>query len=689
MSNVNEAGSLPEEIEITKLIFPENVRKRPGMYLGNPDQPSVAVREVVDNGIDEILSGNATSILIKVNQSGASCSVVDNGRGVPLTEIIEYEVKPEIGLEKLHELHDEWVLKYYGPVGTGVEFNYEGEIPVDPLKDRNNFDAIKTGKATAFDVWGSLHSSSKFGDDKVSVGLNGVGASCTNATSSSFKGYINTKKKDLTKSPAWLEAEASLVQDPVYVIEFRAGRLISESVIPYSESPDFVQEMGPDFGTGVWFTPDDKIWASTEVKYDLTNLSIARKVMADNIVIKFNEELVEPYDLKKDFDKVKFIDDETFSLECDASQGDVTAQIKFQFGFSNGDFDYKANASINTLHTPDGFHIEGIRKGIGSMLNHLQSGVTQYNGRYGLRVFGLVFTNRAVYNSQTKEKCVNIKGLSKTAIEEAVFATLKKAYKKDEKLKSILDLQADRILEYLRQLGNLSQKGLVDSVIKKSGSQRNNRGKGTKLYDAHCKDRTQAELFIVEGDSAAGSLVQAAQRDTKFHAILPLRGKPLNSQTKDLEETLDNTEMKVLLNIVGTGITGFGIDVLQSYYGKYILMADEDADGKNILAILIGTFGKFLREVVDAGMVYICEVPLYLQGDKFIMADEEFDRTKSYSRFKGLGSMDPNEIGEFAFSKTRRLIRITSTDLDDALTLVRTGSAKRDLMVAAGFVQSY
>lgn len=673
MSNLKDTG-LQAEIEITKLVFPENVRKRPGMYLGNPDQPGVAAREVVDNFIDEILGGHANCGLVWINRPDGSCTVVDNGRGVPVNEIIEYEVKPEIGQEKLRQLHDDWYAA--------------GENGLDPLKDLSNYNLIKTGNAMALDVWGSLHSSSKFGDDKVSVGLNGVGASCTNATSEIFVGYINLRKKSLDTLPAEMAEIAKSMEHPVYKIEFRAGYLVSQTIIEYETVPDFVKEIGESFGTGVYFIPDAKIWASTEIKYDLTNLSIARKVMADDIVIKFNGEEIEPYDLKKDFDKTEFIEDQTFSMECDASIDGVTAQVKFQFGYSSNDFDYKQNASINTLHTPDGFHIDNIRRGIGEAVSEMANGISSWDCRLGLRVFGLVFTNKAVYNSQTKEKCVNIKGLSKTAIEEIVAKTIRKAQKKDEVLNRILQLQADRIVEYKKMQGNLSLQATVDSAIKKSGSQRNARGQGTKLYACHCKDRTQAELFIVEGDSAAGSLVTSPQRETKFHAILPLRGKPLNGQTKELEDTLDNKEMKTLLNTAGTGITGFGIDITQSMYGKYIIMADEDADGKNILALLVGNFGKYLREVVEAGMVYICEVPLYIQGEKFIMAGEEFDRKKSYSRFKGLGSMNPDQIGEFAFSSKRRLIRVTADFLDEALTIVRTTSAKRDLMVDAGIVEA-
>lgn len=673
MSNMKDPV-LPEEIAITKLVFPENVRKRPGMYLGNPDQPAVAAREVVDNGVDEILAGHAKSVLIWVNNPDGSVTVVDDGRGVPVNEIVEFEVKDSVGIEKLRSLHDEW--------------DSAGQSGLDPLKDPQYYNVIKTGNAMALDVWGSLHSSSKFGDDKVSVGLNGVGASCTNATSEIFVGYINLRKKDISTMPERLAKIASECEHPVYMIEFRAGYLAAQAIIEYANVPSFVQEMGENFGTGVYFIPDAKIWASTEVKYDLTNLSISRKVMASDVVLKFNGEEIEPYDLKKDYDKVEFIDDQTFSMECDASDGEVIAQVKFQFGYSAQDFEYRQNASINTLHTPDGVHIDGIRRGIGEAVAGLASGISSWDCRQGLRVFGLVFTNRAVYNSQTKEKCVAIKGLSKTAIEDSVTATIRKALKKDDVLRKILQLQADRIVEYKRMQGNLSLQATVDSAIKKSGSQRNARGKGTKLYDCHCKDRSKAELFIVEGDSAAGSLITAEQRDTQYHAILPLRGKPMNSQTKDLEETLDNAEMKTLLNIAGTGITGFGIDVTQSWYGKYIIMADEDADGKNILGILVGNFGKFLREVVEAGMVYICEVPLYLQKGKFIMADEEFDRSKTYSRFKGLGSMDPDEIGHFAFSAERRLIRVTAKDIDEAMNIVRTTSAKRDLMVEAGIVEA-
>jgi DNA gyrase/topoisomerase IV subunit B len=673
-----------DEIEIQTLVFPDNVRKRIGMYLGDPAQPAKSVSEVVDNGIDEILGGFAKRIMITVPSDGGVVSVVDDGRGVPINEILRHEIKPEIGIEKLRSMHDEWQ----------AAVDSDEEAGLDPLKDPANYNLIQTGNAKALEVWGSLHSSSKFGDDKVSVGLNGVGASCTNATSSSFVGYVNLRKKNVSTMPTALFQLCEGMVHPVYRIEFAAGHFISETVIEYADAPACAHDMGTDFGTAVVFQPDAKIWATTIVDYNMTTLSIARATLPKDTVITYNGEQIAPYSLQDHFSKTEFIHGTVSEVEFDCSVevpglGSVIARGLVMFGYSATDFDFRWDGSINTLHTPEGYHIENVRRGIGDAIASKSPALTMADGKNGLRMFTLIFTNRAIYNGQTKEKVVDIKGLPRGNLQATVCRAIQDKIKSDKATKELVQVVVDRLIEYKRTLGNMSLSALVASQIKTSADQKNDRGLGAEVYDCWCKDRSEAELFIVEGKSAGGSLLQA-RGDAKFHAVLPLRGKPMNTQTRDLEETLDNKEMKSLLNVIGAGITGYGCDPKLARYGKVIFMADEDADGKNILALLIGNTGKFLRELVEAGMFYICDVPLYKQGGKFFRAndglEQGFDKSKGFDRYKGLGSMDPDEIGMFAFGAERRLIRITAEGLDAAMQMARASGPKRELMYEYGIV---
>lgn len=648
---------MSNEIRIKSLVFPDNVRTRPGMYIGDTIEPSVVLREVVDNDIDEALANHANRIHVFHGEVNIA---IDNGRGVPV-----YEIKEE--------------------------------------------DNKYNGKTMAHNVWGSLHSSSKFDDDEISVGMNGVGASCTNALSEYFEGYINIGKKEASEFPTYLAEWVVGISAPVYKIRFEKGLPVSEQVIEFTDCPEEIQNFGEDFGTAVYFKADASIWESIIPKYETVNLEIVKRFtdIRDNCEILINGEEVGEYSLTDKFKGTSFINGAVYEVEADASLDDVTAKFKILFGYSGEDFDTSNDGSINTVHTPDGVHIKRAQKGIGKAMSELVSTLNVADGKYGLRLFSLCFTNTAVFNSQTKENCKNIKGLNLNRIEnavcEAILAKAKGRTDEAKEFRNYLQGVGARIVEYKRKMGSMSLKDLVTASIQNGSERKNARGLNLKgLHECSTANRKEAELFIVEGDSAKGSLLQS--RNPKYHAILGLKGKPKNAANMDIEATLENVEMTTMLNAIGCGVHPYDVDIEASLYGKICIFADEDPDGKHIQALLIGNFIKYLPEVIQAGMLYIVDAPLYRQGEHYFKSDglslqdgkTKMNRDKAFDRFKGLGEMNPEQIGPIAFGQQstlgntkipRTLIRVTADNIDEAITYTQSGRVRKQLMIEKGLVE--
>ena len=176
-------------------------------------------------------------------------------------------------------------------------------------------------------------------------------------------------------------------------------------------------------------------------------------------------------------------------------------------------------------------------------------------------------------------------------------------------------------------------------------------GDGSKFYEASKKKNPDSELMIVEGDSALSNILKVRNKakNAGYHALLPLRGKIINTAKSDFEKAFKNKEIKTLFKVMGAGIEGVNFDIDALSYGKIIIMTDSDPDGAAICALLLAAFAKYAPEIIRAGRLYVMITPLYGQNKKYIFNEEDLDKDKSFARFKGLGSLEPEHILDVIF----------------------------------------
>jgi len=208
----------------------------------------------------------------------------------------------------------------------------------------------------------------------------------------------------------------------------------------------------------------------------------------------------------------------------------------------------------------------------------------------------------------------------------------------------------------------------------------------SKLLDCSSTEVDKTELFIVEGDSAGGTLQMA--RNPKIHAVLPLRGKTLNVVNATLERIVTNTEFNSLINSLGCGIHPKE-DVSKLRYGKIIICTDADPDGAQICALLLGAFSKLTPELVKSGKLWIACTPLYKQGSVYVWDEANLDKSKPFKRFKGLGELNASELKETAIEVTTRVIsQVTADDttLQSTTSLIGDSSYRKNILIKGGVI---
>lgn len=605
----------------------EHVRKRPGMYVGGTDLRALhhLIYEVVDNSIDEALAGRCDHIIVTLYPDHV-VSVEDNGAGIPV---------------RAHS---------------------------------------KTGKSALEMVMTQIGTGGKFESDayKVSGGLHGVGVSAVNALS-----------ERLT---------ATIARDGgIWEQTYETGKAISG-----------VQRIGDMLsdqrtGTIITFRPDFTVMDRNEFNYN--TLATRFREMAfvtRRVTITLRDEREQPFPRETSFyfegglrSFVQYLNRNRQALH-DPIYGEREIEItpEEKAAFTVGvevAFQYTDSASVlemafaNTINTPDGgSHLTGLRSAVTGAINRyarkngfLKEKDTNFSGNdtmEGLTAIVSVKHPDPQFESQTKVKLMNaeMQGAVSQVVTEAFNDFLELNPKEARK---IIDkcMTSQRAREAARKARDLVRSG--PSLLESSTLP-------GKLADCSKHDEN-SELYIVEGDSAGGTAKQG--RDRHFQAILPLRGKILNTERARLHKILDNNEVKALITAMGTGI-GDDFDIKRLRYGRIIIMTDADVDGSHIRTLLLTFFFRHMLPLISEGHLYIAQPPIfrlqsgkqveYVYGEAGMSEQGLLDRAlKGFNtpervkvqRYKGLGEMNAGQLWETTMDPTvRTLLQVTIEDAAEA-----------------------
>ena len=609
-----------EDIKILEGL--DAVRLRPGMYIGTTGVKGLhhILWEIVDNAVDEAANGYANKIEVKLYKDG-SASVEDNGRGIPT------DIHSKAGV-------------------SGVEV-----------------------------VFTQLHAGGKFDADNYSYsgGLHGVGASVTNALSE------------------WLKVE--IYKDTVYEMEFhsyldsKSGKV--KSGIPKAPLKN-TKVKTKKKGTFVRFLPDKRVFETTEFSVEtilkrLKELAFLNK----GLEIKFYDERADySRTYKYDggiIDFVKYLNEGKSSLYAEplffsGTKDNINIEIAIQHTDAYTDSVY---SYVNNIPTGEGgMHETGFRSGLTRSLNDYarernilkdkDDNLLGDDFKEGLTAIVSVKMQNVQFEGQTKTKLGNPE--ARPAVESVTVSELD-ILTKNKKLAKVFDTIVAKALgaakarlaaKKAKEIARASKSIEVQSLVGKLAS---------------CSGRKPElnELFIVEGDSAGGSAKQARMR--AYQAILPLRGKPLNVEKKKLDQILQNEEIRTIISALGTGI-GADFDIEDLKYHKVIILSDADQDGAHIRAILLTFFFRYMRELVQAGHIYIGMPPLYKvhkgNNEEYAYDDKELAEKiakvgKGYTlqRYKGLGEMNPSQLWDTTMNpETRSLMQVTIEDAAEADRLI-------------------
>jgi DNA gyrase subunit B len=603
--------------QITVLEGLEPVRKRPAMYIGSTSSRGLhhCLTEIIDNSIDEALAGFAKNVWVLVQKDG-SVTVADDGRGIPVDIMPKYK-KPAI------------------------------EVILTTLHSGGKFE----GKAY-----------------KISGGLHGVGASCVNALSADFQVEIRRKGK-------------------INHIGFSRGKVTQKlSLIPKTKITKLstLIPKGSD-GTTITFKPDPQIFKETldfDSKIILKSLK-NRAYLTSGMYFHYhdlrnNSEYHYYFEggivsLVKSLNSKKNVIHQPLYIK--AQENDKEVQVAIQY---NDSFAENVASFVNVINTQEGgAHLTGFRMALTRVIKDyankngfVKNEKDQVSGedvKEGLTavVFIKMPSKDLQFEGQTKTKLGNSE--VQPIVAKIVRNALSTYFEENPQLartivgKILLSVKARNAAKAAKEA--IMRKGIFDSM-----------GLPGKLADCQSKSPKESELYIVEGDSAGGSAKQG--RDRHFQAILPLKGKVLNTEKARLDKIVEFSELKDLIVALGMGI-GETLDPEKLRYHKIIIMTDADVDGAHIATLLLTFFYRHLPETIEQGYVYLAVPPLYkiTQAKKslYVYSEEEkdlelknIDQTKNFhlQRYKGLGEMNPEQLWTTTMDpKTRLLKRI---DIEDA-----------------------
>ncbi len=606
-----------EQIQVLEGLEP--VRKRPGMYIGSTDARGLhhLVKEVVDNSIDEALAGYAKEIWVVLHE-GNFVTVADDGRGIPV------EIHPKVGKSAL--------------------------------------EVIMT----------TLHAGGKFGEGgyKVSTGLHGVGVSAVNALSDYVRAEVRREGKEYFQEYERGKAKSKVTQTTkdgklpfktsfVWTaktgtkITFLADKTIFSTIVPEFDRLEKQLKQVAYLVAGIFFHFYDE--RSNQVRHFYFQSGLATLIKHLNR----NKALVHP---------------DPILIHKNVDNIDVEVAIQYNDGFNEN-----VESFANVVPTTEGgTHLTGFRIALTRAINayarkiealkEKDENLTGEDVKEGLTaVISIKMDSDTIqFESQTKEKLGNAE--VQPIVAQAVNEGLDTYFEENPSdAKSILE----KVM--LAARARAAARAAKDAVIRKGALE--GMTLPGKLADCQNRDAAESELYIVEGDSAGGSAKQG--RDRKFQAILPLRGKILNTERARLDKILEFEEIKALVIALGTGI-GDTVDYEKTRYHRVILMTDADVDGEHIRTLLLTFFFRYLPEIITRGYLYIAQPPLYkLQKGKelrYAYSDEEKNQNLKgmgdnqqviISRYKGLGEMNPDQLWETTMNPENRVLK--QVTIEDAV----------------------
>lgn len=608
-----------DQIQVLEGLEP--VRKRPGMYIGGTGKDGYhhLLWEIVDNSIDEAINKHATRVDVTLHKDGKSATVDDNGRGIPVENM------------------------------------------------------AKLKKSALEVIFSTLHSGGKFERGEgyaVSGGLHGVGAAVVNALS---KELIATVKRDGER----------------YEMKFSRGEVKQK-----------LKKLGAARGTGtsVYFSPDEEVFG-TKLHFDpelIAERLEAKSYLHGGLVLTFTDEtkspavkqeFVHPQGIAEYLPKLVAERNKTpvppsggvFYIEKRDDEARLGIELAMQWTEATDDL---IKSYVNSVPTPDGgTHDTGLRSAIVKAIRNYISthkldpkGVTltAEDIREGVVAVLSTYVHDPQFQSQTKNRLNNpevaaqVEALVRPALENYLNANPN--WGQAVVARVIIAARAREASRAAAQ--QVSRKTAISHRLNLPG----------KLADCSSTDPNESELFIVEGDSAGGSAKQG--RDRKTQAILPLRGKVLNTEQASGQKLLQNKELQDIVSALGCGI-GETMDLSKLRYGKIFLLMDADADGHHIATLLMTFFFRHMRPLIDHGHVYLGQPPLYridvgkqtfwalddLHKERLLKTNVKGNAKPNITRFKGLGEMNPETLKMTTLDpKSRQALRVTVKDGEQLLT---------------------